>query len=274
MTDWIFYFAFIGQMLLISAYLPARLVQRLRQLMHSYPPEEYPRLYPRSKQYYAKRTETFSTMTRIVLCLGLVLLGWFVFGAVDKKQVYGVTALYFVLQCLPFSWIDWSYVKEFKLMRSLETMRKASLVRRSWRDVISPALLSVAIAVYVAFIVFVIYVKQFGYEWFGGYGNIAGITAANLLFAGIVYVQIYGRKQNPHEAYEDWAVRVRAIGRSMLLTSIAATVYITLSITLVMLDLRDYHPAAVSLYMQLLMIIGFKVHEVDYKQYDVYKATA
>ncbi len=64
-------------------------------------------------------------------------------------------------------------------------------------------MIGIAIVTYVAFILFIIYVNQFDYPWFSGYLNIFGVTVLNLFLTGLILWQMFGKKLNPHQAYED-----------------------------------------------------------------------
>ncbi len=81
-------------------------------------------------------------------------------------------------------------------MRSANALstRKADLRPRRLLDFISPALLGAVTLTYVAFVLLIINVGQFGFEWFGGYLNILGISLMNAFFAGIVYWQLFGNR--------------------------------------------------------------------------------
>ena len=78
----------------------------------------------------------------------------------------------------------------FNLKRNTDshTVRTAELRPRRLFDFVSPAVIGLATLVYVSFVAFIIYVRQFDFPWFGGYVNIAIVTAMNLFFAGSIAV--------------------------------------------------------------------------------------
>ncbi len=95
---------------------------------------------------------------------------------------------YFMVQFFPMILIEiWSF-KYYKLMRKADsrTTRKAELNPRRLFDFISPTMIGMAMLVYFAFIVLILYIRQFEFPWFGGYWNIVGVTVGNLFFAGII----------------------------------------------------------------------------------------
>jgi len=44
----IFYIAFLGQIYILSWYFPGKILDRMKTVLETYPPAEYPRLYPNS----------------------------------------------------------------------------------------------------------------------------------------------------------------------------------------------------------------------------------
>ena len=94
---------------------------------------------------------------------------------------------------------------------------------------------------------------------------------SNLVFAGIVFRQIYGKKLNPHQSRENRARQTRTIARVLVSVSIAATVFIALNVALAAFDLRDFQAAAHSIYFQLLAVISFQTYLLQHSDFDVYK---
>ena len=127
---------------------------------------------------------------------------------------------------------------------------------------------------YLAFIVFILYVRQFEFPWFGGYGNIVAMTAMNLFFAGIVFWNMYGKKLDPYLAYEDRKRQIELTVKSLVFISIAATLKIAISIVLGALELRHLKPIVTSLYFQLIVFIcigtvlrAFRVEDMNFEVY-------
>ncbi len=154
------------------------------------------------------------------------------------------------------------------------TTRKAELQPRRLFDFISPTMFGMAILVYFAFIGFVLYIKQFDFPWFGGYWNIVGVTLLNLFFAGIIIWNLYGKRRDPHQAYEDRKRQIELTVKSLVFISIAATLKIAISIVLGALELRHLQPIVTSLYFQLIVFIGigtvlraFRVEDINFEVY-------
>ena len=270
----LFHFVFLCQVLLISFYYPRRILKRMRYVFDTYPPSTYPKLYPRPIEYYEKARRNYRIMNLCVLVAGLltlaVLLGY---SRRSGKWDHVIAMWFFLVQFIPVMLLDLSSLKESRLMRNADprTTRKAELHPRHLFDFVSPAMIGVATITYIAFVLLVLYIRQFDFPWFGGYWNIVGVTIVNLCFAGIIFRYMYGKKLNPHQAYEDRMSQIETIVTILVFVSIAATLFIALNVVLAALELRDLQPIVQSLYFQLLAVICFRAYRIDYKNYDVYK---
>ncbi len=155
------------------------------------------------------------------------------------------------------------------------TTRMAALQPRRLFDFISPATLGFAILVYVAFVAFVLYMRQFDYPWFGGYGNIFGLTATNLLFAGIIIWNIYGKKRDPYQAHKDRLRQIEFTVKSLVFISIAATIFIVINVILHAFELRYLNSIVMSLYFQVIGIASIgtalRTLRIEDINFEVYK---
>ena len=93
----------------------------------------------------------------------------------------------------------------------------------------------------------------------------------NLLFAGIVLWNMYGKKQNPHQSYEDRNKQIKSILKSFLFISILATVFVLISVVLSALEMRHFMPIAMSLYLQTIALACIQSYVIDYTNFDVYR---
>ncbi len=241
--------------------------------MATYPPEEFPHLYPKPIEYYERCLRYYVNMNHFILLAGLIL--WVVyltdgsFVAGDGGKVFP----YFMLQSLPMIFAEiWTF-KWYKHMRdaNTRTTRSAQLVPRRFLDFVSPVGLGMVLFVYVAFFAFIVYMKQFDHPWFGGYINVVILTAGNLFFAAILAWNIYGKKQNPHQSFEDRVLRTRLIAKQMIIISIAMTVYAVITIALSHFEVRDLQPTAMSLYFQVLVLITLRTLRIEKMNFEVYK---
>ncbi|NNL94381.1 MAG: hypothetical protein HKO64_02035, partial [Xanthomonadales bacterium] len=229
----LFHLAFLGQVLLLSGYFPAKLLGQMNFVAENYPPDEYPKLYSRPAQHYVNSRRRFKLLNAVIFLSGLALLAWFMASTRDLSWDGPRITWFYLLQLLPVILMDLSLLKEFRLMRLADSgsRRQAELKPRRLFDFVSPVLFTFAVAVYVAFCLFIVYMNQFDYSWFGGYTNIYIITATNLFLVAIGWRQLRGRKLDPHQAPEDRRMKIQNILLIMILTSIAVTLYAGLTIT-------------------------------------------
>lgn len=270
--DILFGLVFLSQILLISFYLPKRMLGRIRSVMTSYPPEKYPRLYPKPLAYYQKAQVHFQYINFFIMAVGFILL--FVWAKdVTNNDWGGIVAAYFMFQCIPLILVEISAYKHYQLMQQADarTTRKAALQPRRLFDIVSPVLLGIAGFVYLAFILFIHYVNQFEFPWFGGYLNIVGITALNLFLAGAAAWHLYGKTRDPYQAYEDRISHIKVIAKQMVLISILATLFVMISITLAALEMRHLMPISKSIYFQLIILLSFRSLHIDEINFEVYK---
>jgi len=269
----LFHFVFLCQVLLVSFYFPRKLLNRMRYVFEAYPPSTHPKLYPQPIEYYEKARRNFSIMNWCILAAGLLILGVLVGYSRSGEWDHVIAMWYVAVQFIPVMLLDRSLHNEFKLMRLLNsrTTRTAELRPRRLLDYLSPAAIGLTAGTYLAFVLLVIYVRQFDFQWFGGYLNVAIVTIADLLLVGIIFRMIYGKKPNPHQSSADRARHIETTARIFMFVSIAATTFISLSIVLSAFDLRSFHPAAQSVYFQLLALISLQGYQVNKTNFDVYK---
>jgi uncharacterized membrane protein (DUF485 family) len=280
----LFYMVFLSQIFLISFYLPLVLLGRVRQVVEKYPPSRYPKLYSVPIEAADRALRFYRNMNFFVLFAGLalVVIGIFLLPAERMRTLQEVTdfasyefilTVYFFAQFCPVLIAVALGLPYFNLKRKADsrTTRRAELRRRRLSDFVSPTLFGLAVSVYLAFIVFVAYVRQFEFPWFGGYLNVVIITGVNLFFLGIAIRGVYGKKKDPYQAYEDRIRQIEFTLRTLLLVSIAVTVYTALGVTLKAIGLDSLTPIITSLYYQLLAVVSFREFRIDNVNFDVYR---
>jgi hypothetical protein len=269
----IFHIVFLSQILVISYFVPSRIYGRMKYIFDTYPPSAYPKLYPRPVEYYESGRRSYRNLNVAILVLGLLILAALFVNPHDNDLGVAISLGFYFVQFIPLMILEFSSFKELKLMRnaSPRPTRKAELRPRQVFDFISPVLFGLAVLVYVVFVGVILYMRQFEYEWFGGFINITGLTLMNLLFAGIVLWNMYGKKQNPHQSYEDRKKQIEAILKSFVFISIAATVFVMLSVVLSALEIRHLMPIAMSLYLQIVALACIPSYVIDYRNFDVYR---
>lgn len=70
----VFYVVFLGQIFWISYYFPKQIMARMEFVAKTYPPSQYPRLYPKPTEYYTIGRWAFKLASRIIVGLGLLIL--------------------------------------------------------------------------------------------------------------------------------------------------------------------------------------------------------
>jgi len=274
MSEYIlFYIVFLSQILLISFYYPRKIQHRIRYVFNTYPPSDYPKLYPKPFTDYERALRNYRNVNFFIVFAGLVILILLMTNAHDTDVHNAIAMGYFFVQMFPVLLLDISSIKEFKLMRNVrsQTTRQAELQPRRIFDFISPRLAGIAAITYIAFVLLIAWVNHFGFSWFGGYWNVVIVTLMNLLFAGVFLWHMYGKKLNPHQAYEDRIKQIKTIAKVLIYTSIAATVFGALSISLSALEIRHLLPIFLSMYFQLLAVIGLQAYRIDHINFEVYK---
>jgi hypothetical protein len=210
-------------------------------------------------------------MNLFILLTGFMLMALLSVYPRSGEWSGAIVTLYFMLQFFPTLLMEIRNLNYYKLMRNRRTTRKAELQPRRFFDFVSPKIIALAALVYFAFILFVYYINQFEFPWFGGYWNIAGITAGNIFFAAIIFWNMYGKKTDPFQAHEDRLRQIELIVKQMVFISIVMTIYVTIVVSLSALDLRSLQPAVRSLYFQLIAVISLWSLRIDNINFTVYK---
>jgi hypothetical protein len=280
----LFYLVFLSQVFLISYFLPKVVLGRVRHVLERYPPSTYPKLYSAPIETAERALRIYQRMNFFVLLAGLALVVVSIFllppekmgtwqESTDFASYQFILAVYFLAQFAPVLIAVFAGLPFFNLKRRADsrTTRKAQLRPRRLSDFVSPSLFGLAVFVYFAFILFVAYVRQFDFPWFGGYMNVIVITAGNLFFLVIAIRQVYGKKKDPYQDYEDRKRQIEFSLRTALLVSIAVTVYTALGVTLKAFGLDSLTPIITSLYYQLLAVVSFREFRIDNVNFDVYR---
>ena len=246
--------AFTVQILVVSVLHPAWLTRYARAKAEAQLPG-----------WDRKSRERFLTLYRAVnagiAVLGLVLLSW-LFSHMqspdwDVRPVSLLHRGYSVVQILPFVLVSLigAWVKRKALTRSPpEVKRTASLQRRGLFDFVSPLTVLLAVVGYFLFATFVVYIQQHPFPGFSGYRLLRTVTLVYALNAFLAYWLLYRRKRWPLETN---AYRMHAVGMQVKIvfyTSIAIIVFLSLNVTLELLDMERWMPFAMSIYLVIIML--------------------
>ena len=124
-----FHVVFLSQVLLISLYYPRKILSRMRYMIEKYPPSTYPKLYPKPIEYYKKARRNYRIVNLFILLAGLLILAVLLGYSRSGEWDHAIASWYFLVQMFPMLLLELSSLKEFKLMRYLNsrTTRKAEL---------------------------------------------------------------------------------------------------------------------------------------------------
>ena len=270
---WIFYLTFVSQIVLISYYIPSRMLGRMSFLLETYPPDRYAKLYPVAEAYYRIGFAAFRWANRVIFLIGFgVLAAIHRFGPMEDGTISEAwPAAYAMLQVLPMIGLEFLTCRQFALMRKSKgaNVRKAELRPRRFFDLVSPTLLVVALVLFVGALVLDAYLLQ-EIRW----PVIAGLTLGNLFMVSIGLWQFFGRKQDPYQNSEDRRRQLRAQWTSLLMVSIVMSIfYMTHSADQIFaLDFLD--APLLSVYFQVVILLSLsylmhslKIEDIDFEVY-------
>ena len=272
--DTFFHLALLSQIIVLSYYLPKKVYDRIRYVLHAYAPSKYPNLYPEPVERYEKATRTYKWANVATFLVGLGLLTALILTTRSGEWDSAIVTWYYMLQMSPLVLAELWAVRHYRQMREMDarTTRSAELQPRRLLDFVSPVLVGVAAFVYFAFCAFVVYIRQFDYPWFGGYLNIVIITAFNVVLGAIVIRKLRGKKLDPYQDHGDRMSQLGLVINQLFLMSIAATLYAAITITLASLELRHVQASANCLYFVVLFTIFYGKLRIDNLNFEVYRA--
>jgi hypothetical protein len=77
--DHVFVVVFLSQLVVVSLYVPSKILRRARALIETRPPAEYPKLYPVPVTAIQRVLRVWGSLHTVLLIVGLALLAaaWF-----------------------------------------------------------------------------------------------------------------------------------------------------------------------------------------------------
>jgi len=283
-TNSLFYIAFLGQIFLLSYYFPKKILGRMQYVMDTYPPSQYPRLYPKPIEYYRRGQLGFKYATRFIVVLGFVILYAIIFlvdhstFADDGYISEAWPAAYGIIQFLPLMVLEFSEFGQYKMMRkaNVATTRTADLRRRGLFDVVSPVLVVLAVSLIVGAILLDLYVHQFTIEW--GHDTVERaitLTLTNSLLAGLGAWLLYGKKLNPHQGPGDRNKQISTNLHSFLYVSMAMSVFFMTQAVDDIYNLDFLDATLMTLYFQVIAFLslghGLREQKLEDIDFEVYK---
>lgn len=264
---------FAVQILLLTVVFPLRVLNHIRDVFVQYPPEAYPKLYPRSIESYRRTGKVFRTICTVVFLIGLYILASNMGLVPGPEFILWLATIYFLLQCIPFVYLEKMALQEWKLMRQSKfgRTRKAQLAPRRVLDFIPLPMLLMWFVTNLGFFLFTFYVKTLNLEWFGGVVNLVLMAFMNLLFAAILAWNIFGEKKNPHQDFEDRRRQIRTVASILIFINVAAEIFTMTNVSLKIYDLASYQIVALTVYHIVIGVFGFRSYMFKDSNFEVYK---
>ena len=278
-----FYIVFLGQILLTSWYFPRRLLARMQRVLTNYPPETYPKLYPRPVEEYRIAQWKFRMVNRFILGLGFATL-FAVMFVIDHSTFADdgyisefFPAAYGMIQFLPLMALEFSEFGHIKLMRkaNASTVRKAELTRRGLFDFVSPTLFAVTLAFFAGAIWFDLWVHNYEFAW--GHDTMERavvLTVTNLFLVAVGAFTLLTRTRDPHQSSADRLRKVSASLSSLLFCSMALSVFFVTAAADDMFDIDFLDAIIMSVYFQAVvwislgyMIRSVRIEDIDFEVY-------
>ncbi len=283
-TDSLFYIAFLGQIFVISWYFPEKLLKRMRYVMDTYPPEQYPKLYPSSVERYRSSQRVYKAINRVIVFVGIAILLSIIFVidhatfADDGYISEFWPMLYGIIQFVPALGLEISEYGQMKLMRKavVSSTRKADLRPRRLFEHVSPQLLVLAVAAYFIAVVFDLYVHDFDVSL--GHDTVVRalvLGGTNIMLASLGAWMLYGKKLNPHIAYEDRSRHISASLTSFLYCSIAMSAFFLVTAADDVFDMDYLDATLLSVYFTAIVVLSLghllRSQPLEEMNFDVYK---
>ncbi len=272
----IFYTLLTSQLMLMSYYFPGRIHKRMQTVLHTYSPDQYPRLYPKPASYYERLQRNYRWVNQLLL-----IVGWSVMMAMlaldfdlSAKHASLLPWAIFMIQMTPQIALELKEFRQMKLMRQSDqrTTRTAELTPRRVFDIVPKSLLSVTIVFFIVSLLVDAAINDFAKDRFYLSWLILGV--GNVGFAFSAWWFIYGRKQNPYQSRAERNLQARATITSMLYVSIGMSLFVAITGVIDTYGLDRLSPAAMSLYCQLIaaasmssMLSTLRLDRLDFEVY-------
>ena len=279
----LFYIVFLSQIFLLSFYLPGKILGRMKSILEVYPRSQYPKLYPRPVEYYKKGQRRYRLINRAIFLLGFVVLFALLFVvdhasfADDGFISEAWPAAYGMIQFLPLIFLEFSEFSQFKQMRKAnrDTTRKAELRQRRLSGFVSPAIVGLAVLLFMVSILFDLYLHDFVIQWdHDSTQRAIVLIVTNLFLAGVGAWHLHGRKLDPHQAFGDRAKQISANLKSILYVSMAMSIYFMTAAADDVYDLDFLDASLLSLYFQIIasvsighMLRSMRLEDMDFEVY-------
>ena len=283
----VFYLVFVGQIFVISIHYPNKMIARIRYVHDTYPPADYPKLYPgktpgaASKSLMA-RLRWIGAYCKLVAVIGIAVLAYMLGNGYEPALEGGdeiFVMFYFFLQAAPFVYLAIKEYQQFSAMHDghKSAVRSADLRPRRLFDFVHPCYFFGAVSMFVIWLAF--YVWQAGdlATWGGEvYATLLLIAGMHVAYGLIIAQHLHGKKIDPYQARDD---QMRTIGVTINILVISSFM---ISLFMLLTQMADefafevFDPVMTSFYLQLCLILGvgqtFRTVKVEDVDFEVYRA--
>lgn len=275
--NYLLYMVFIGQVFVLSFYFPRKIIGLINTSMQQHSSDVYPKLYPIKEGEIKTKLKIFNIFNTLVVSIGFAIVVMSIINNTDDLAGWDDQAVLFcflMLQYLPMLYLGAQGFDYLKLMRekNKNEHRIADLKPRKLLDFVSKPFLSSAVLSYGLCVVTVLYFVQYPFDGFAGLVNILGVST---LYAGLgfgIFQKISGKKHNPLQTNEDRSVETTIVIKLLILTAICSSLYLTISLILASMEMRDLGNIIYSIYLQAFVFYAYQVMKFDRIDYSVYKA--
>lgn len=280
----LFYTLIALQLWLISHYYAKRLLTIMGNISDNYTEEEYPKLYPKTKQSYLLTQQRFKRANQIILALGVTALFIFIWKEITQGyQPPSVAALIFMVQLMPFFMLELSEYSYFNAVRKQnhQPVRTTSLSRRSLSDYVSVkqqwgAILLLVIAIALDLL---LHLKEpplsFGVNH-NALVRSGTLILSNLVLLVLVLINVYGKKIDPFQNEKARLNQIRLTVQTLFYISISMTIFFLLKSLLVATEFTHFQAVITTIYMIIIayVSVGHRVRcsQLNKINFDNYKA--
>ena len=287
-TTLILYLAFLGQIFLLSYYYPSRFIKRTRYVLETYPPAEYPKLYPNSFGYDAKADytsglTTYKILNGFAILVGLGLLGWAIFTGYTPSPTGGeevLIVIYLFIQSIPHIKTEVAAYQHRKAMHYFDksTTRVADLTPRKLFDFVSPVAVYLAATLFISWLVFFIATEGPITEWQDNiYISMAVLLSVHIGYVIAIKRTIYSKKLDPHQATKDQLTAIETRIKMYVYSIIFLNLFMLVNTAIEVSGYEILDPIATTLYFQVLiatiMELLFRTQKIEAIDFEVYRET-
>lgn len=275
----IFYLLFISQIGLFSYYFPKQLHQRMQLVINAYPPEQYPKLYPKKVDEYHAFHRRYWRLNQMLMLAGILILSVIMILQVNvlNDDFALIPWAYFMVQFIPLFMLEFSEFNQIKQMREHDTRSKrtAQLSSKGVFDYLSmgEVIMTALFFIGAAGVALIVDNPDFPNK-IEDVGAVFVLLGTNLFFFGMSYWTMRVRKFDPYQAPEDRDKIILTTLKSALYTSIGLSIFMAATVLLDANNMDYLMPSLISLYCQgiafatlMMMLRNLDINKINFEVY-------